>query len=392
MDCDYESKESELQFAGVGVFQLEVPQVEIPSSIDKIIDCMMNAPLELYVEDDKESPTVCYIDQPHLDLLRKFQKRTVLTLGTADTSGIYKEQMILLASQYSFLLHAVLRLTLMHDRYIYDPIGTKPSTAEAFHGYHGTAMFSKKLSAPLIEKEKDAMWATAALLGACAFASIDATNFQDAWPLQDPAQNNMDWIKMSEGKKEVWRLANPLREGSVWREAFEIEQNKTHPENGLQLQPELDQLFPYVTKIYNLDSPSSDGEKNPYHTAASIVERLVPIECNYSTIMWFLSFIGHMEPEYRHLLEQKDPAALLLLSWWYAKLVPYGQWWVARRALFECQAICVFLDRVLPGDSELRRLLEFPRSACGFRSYTPAASSETFDEPQEESWPWVRNF
>ena len=398
VSCDFESKDSELQFAGVGVFQLDVSQADIPSNIDKIIDGMMNAPLDLYVEDGKDWPSVCYIDRPHLDLLRKFQQRTVLTLGTADTSAIYQEQILLMSSQHSVVLHAVLRTTLMHDRYLFDPIGTKPSAAEAFHGYHGTALFSQKLNSPLQESEKDALWATSALLGACAFASIDAISCQDAWPLKDPSPRDMDWLKMSEGKKEVWRLANPLREGSVWRDAFELDQSKKLAAEDHKLHPELNRLYPYVTKLYHLDyPPPADGRgPDPYYTAASIVERLLPIECTYSTIVWFLSFIGHMEPAYRVLIEEKDPAALVLLSWWYAKMIPYGQWWLQRRCLFECQAVCIYLDRILPHDNPLRPLLEFPKSACGFRTYTPAtASSETSDESQrqeEESWPWVRNF
>lgn len=351
----------------------------------------MNAPLYLHVDEGTSGPDVCYIDKPHLDLLRKFYNRTVLSIGTSGTKHIYRGVMTRMAAQHSFVLHAILRFTLIHDRYLYDPIGTKPSTAEAFHGYHAAALFGKKLAGPVIEEEKDPLWAIAAVLGASAFASIEASKAEEAWPLKDPEFSDLDWLKMSDGKKEVWKIADPLRPTSVFRNAIEYENSRKAEMLHRPTDPELDSMFPWVTKIFKLDAPrSADDPKDPYFDAASIIERLVPIECTHSTVMWFLSFLGHMDPEYRQLLEAKDPPAMLLLSWWYAKLINYDQWWLRRRALFECQAICIYLDRELAVNDGMRKLLDFPRSKCGLDR-----ELERKDFPahrRDESFPSARNF
>ncbi|KAF7192636.1 hypothetical protein HII31_06042 [Pseudocercospora fuligena] len=350
---------------------------------------MMDAPLYLNVDPGSEGPDVVYIDKPHLDLLRKFYSRSVYTIGTADSVAIYRNVMTVMAAKFSFLLHSVLRFTLMHDRFLYDPIETKASTAESFHAYHAAALFSKALAKPEHSNdEKDALWATCALLGASAFADIEATSAQESWPLKTPELTDLDWLKMSDGKKQVWKLVNPLRENSAFRPAIDFEMKKSDAVYRRALDPTLDQLFPYVTKIYNLDTPKIVGyPTDPYRTAASIIERLLPIEPTYSTVMWFLSFIGHMDPEYRELLEANDPAAMVLLSWWYAKFIPYNAWWITRRALFECQAICLYLDEKLSADHELRRLLEFPKSVC----FTERLNGKK-QEGGGNVWPWQRNF
>lgn len=373
VSCDYDSKASDLQFSGVGSFQVEIPKPPTPpetpeddGGIDQVIEGMMNCPLFLHVDGGTQGPDVCYIDKPHLDLLRKFCNRTVLTIGTAETKKLYRRVLSKMAAQHSFVLHAVLRFTLIHDRYLYDPLGTKPSTAEAFHGYHAAALFGQKLLHPVAEEEKDGLWAVAAVLGASAFASIEASKAEEAWPLKEPEPQDLDWLKMSDGKRKVWDITDPLRPTSVFREAIEFENSRKNEFLNRPTDPVLDSLFPWVTKIYNLGTPrSADDPEDPYVQAASIIERLLPIECTHSTVMWFLSFIGHMNPAYRRLLEAKDSAAMLLLSWWYAKLINYDQWWLRRRVLFECQAICIYLDRELSPGDEMRRLLEFPRSRCG---------------------------
>ena len=94
-----------------------------------------------------------------------------------------------------------------------------------------------------------------------------------------------------------------------------------------------------------------------------------------------------MDTEYRELLEAKDPAAMVLLSWWYAKLIPYNAWWITRRALFQSQAICLYLDKTLSPDHELRRLLEFPKSVC----FTDTMAGKR-DDVRGEVWPWQLNF
>lgn len=265
------------------------------------------------------------------------------------------------------MIHIVLTLSMMHDRYksCSDPWGTEPSSKETFHWYHGTAIFNKVLSQPLKDEDRDPLWGTAALLGCITIAFLEATKAEEAWPLKPPSAADLDWLRMSDGKKEVWRLVDPLREDSVWRHALDYEHHKDpvpyeHPV------PELNLLYPFLVKIYDFDPlVGEDNPNDPYHTAASILVRLLELDCNHSTIMYFLSFLGHMTPRFRQLLHEKDPKALLLLSWWYGKMCQYNVWWTSRRMKLEGQAICLYLERYHSEQKDMIKLLEFPRVMTG---------------------------
>lgn len=258
-------------------------------------------------------------------------------------------------------------LSMMHRRYAAAPdhMRTAPSEKETFHWYHGTGIFSRKLSEPIKDDDRDPLWGAAAILGAITIGSIDASSPEEAWPLKPPSAEDLDWLRMSDGKKEVWKLVDPLRPDSVWSSAMDYHRQQD-PEPYDHPVPELNMLYPFLTKIYAYD-PSLDGENpdDPYHTAASILVRLLELDCNHSTIMYFLSFLGHMDPRYRNLLHQKDPRALLLLGWWYGKMCQYNVWWISRRMTLEGQAICLYLERYHSDQKDIMRLLDYPRVMTG---------------------------
>jgi len=264
--------------------------------------------------------------------------------------------------QHPFLMYVVLTLTLMHDRYLSASPNTKQSTAEAFYWYKGTALFNSKLSKPIQPSERDALWVTAALLGAIAFACIEAKTPEEAWPLKPPSSLDLDWLRMSDGKKEVWKITDPLRADSVFQPLAPEHQHDFLPTYSTVV--ELQTLPSELIKLYGLDVMST-ADNNPYHAAASILASLMNIECNHSTILKFLSFISYMHPDYKRLLERKDPRALLLLAYWYAKVSQYQQWWIWQRVMLECQATCIYLERYHGHDTKIQNLLQFPRKMCG---------------------------
>ena len=201
----------------------------------------------------------------------------------------------------------------MHERYAssLDPWQTERSAKESFHWYHGSAIFNNMLSQPVREEDKDALWRVV---------------------MNDDSQQD--------------------------------------PEPYADVVPELNLLYPFLIKIYDFDplTPTSEHHEDPYHTAASILVRLLELDCNYSTIMYFLSFLGHMDPRYRQLLHQKDPKALLLLAWWYGKMCQYNVWWQSRRMVLEGQAICLYLEKVHPDQDDIIKLLDYPKMMTGLVS------------------------
>lgn len=370
VSCNYDGTETEnLQLSGEGAFFIEpaipaVPQppadmeVELPPTppSDFILG-MLGYPLKMYDSDE-----VYHMKPSDLDLLQWFHERTVLTMGTAETVHVYKDLMVVVGCQHDYLTHVVLALAMMHQRY-YSDGPYEPLELESFHGFHGTALFNSMLFESPEESEKDALWACAAMLGALSLAGLNARTAAECWPLREPSAEDLDWLRMSDGKKAVWKLADPLRESSIWRKGLQFNL-KERPIPQTARVPQMDALYPFLTKLYDFDE-SAHNDGDPYYTATSIIVRLLPIDPNHSTILYFLSFIGHMDPAYKNLLHQKDPKAMLLLAWWYAKVLDYNVWWMYRRVSLECKAICVYLNNRFMPDSEIGRLLEFPKMKCG---------------------------
>lgn len=260
-------------------------------------------------------------------------------------------------------MHAILSLTLMHDRHLSATPTANLSTTEAFHWYQGTALFNAKLSSgPFQGSERDAVFATAACLGVIAFYYIEAKTPDEAWPLKPPSSLDLNWLVLSDGKRELARVAQPTGEKSAFQTLMPFENTK--PRSASATVPGLEALPPEFIQLCGLDATST-SDNNPYHAVASDLAKSLHSGCQLTTILSFLSFIMSMPPEYKSLLKQKDPCALLLLAYWFAKMCQYRHWWILGRAALEGQAICIYLQRYYGDEPDIQSLLHFPRMMCG---------------------------
>ena len=264
-------------------------------------------------------------------------------------------------------MHAVLTLTLMHDRSLSAP-NSKLSATEAFHWYQSTAQFNSKISKPIEPSERDALWATTVLLAIIAFYRVDAKTPEEAWPLKPASPLDLNWLWLSNGKSEVWKLSQPWRNDSVWQvsarhylELLEAPQTV----NGLGALPS------ELIKLCGLEDTSATHE-NPYHAAATSVAESMTLDSMIVVNMAFLGFTMNMAPEFKRLLRQKDPCALLLLAYWYAKLCQYPLWWIHGRTAVELRAICIYLDRRHPHNTYVQKLLIWPKTIGGIAVPRPA--------------------
>ncbi|RMZ81153.1 hypothetical protein DV737_g2716, partial [Chaetothyriales sp. CBS 132003] len=166
---------------------------------------------------------------------------------------------------------------------------------------------------PIREGDKDALWATAVLLGASAFYRMDARAAHEAWPL-NAADTDLAWLAMSDGEKAV-----------------------------------------------------STARGQP----AVMVANLMGERCERNTLLRFMAFLGCVTAEFKQLLREKDARALAVLAIWYAKLCEYEQWWVQQwwvqqRARLEGQATCIYLETHHGHDAALTWLIEYPKMVlCG---------------------------
>lgn len=275
------------------------------------------------------------------------------------------------ALEHTFLMHIALGFTLMHDRHLISSPPRPPSMAELAHFTRGTALFNMKLSGPLTPSEKDAIWGAATLLGSSTLAHIDAVSPEQAWPLRKPSESDLDWLRMYDGKREIWRITDPTRPNCCLRllckevEMFRQEMSVTEP--GLKRLPgELCRLLGLHGHVNLLVS-------NPYRIPANILNNLMAMDNSRTSTVAFLSFLLLMQPDFRQLVVDKDPYALILLAYWFAEFSQSHTWYVWRRSILECQAICLYLDRYHSDIDHLHVILEHPRMICGLVSSAKAA-------------------
>ena len=260
-------------------------------------------------------------------------------------------------------MHVIQTITAIHDRYISTALTSPQTVDEIYHLSRAAALFAKKLSIPVKPCDRDGLWATAALLGIISMSWIEATDVEEAWPLSKPDPSDLDWIRMSGCKVAIWEITNPLRPDSVFHVMADDYRNGSlftgDPKHNLEHFP------PAFLNLFELDE-SSTSINNPYYTASMDLALILNMEDQPNTFR-YLGMITHMDPDYKALLMRRDPRALLLMGYWYVVVIKIG-WWLERRALLECQAICLYLDRYHPDETLIQELLTFPKMQCGLMS------------------------
>ena len=252
-------------------------------------------------------------------------------------------------------------LTMMHDRHLLHSPPPPPSKAELFHLYSGTALFSKTLSGPLTSSKRDAIWAAAVFLGAGTLASIEAQTPEQAWPLRKPCENDLDWLRMYDGKRALWNIADLYRPDSCLRSMVE---EAAFIHDMAAPDPMLKKLPRELSKLLGLCG-DTNTPTNPFYIPANILNNLMTMESNQSTVLCFYSFVSLMPVEFKILVQDKDPYALTLIAYWFALFSQYRAWYMWRRFTLECQAICIYLERYHSKLTHLDAILDIPRRLSG---------------------------
>ena len=94
--------------------------------------------------------------------------------------------------------------------------------------------------------------------------------------------------------------------------------------------------------------------------------RLSNVDCNSETLVLFLSLFGCMGEPLTALLAERDPAAMMILALWYAKVRAYRTWWLAKRAVLELESILRYTRKHHADSTKIMDLLLFiERVAAG---------------------------
>ncbi|KAL7920705.1 hypothetical protein ACQKWADRAFT_297703 [Trichoderma austrokoningii] len=299
--------------------------------------------------------------------LSRFFDRTAHTLGTPATRKGYLKVVYSLVDEHAFLIHVLIAITLLHDTHLsQSALPPSHGLSLAFHWYHSTAILKHFLALPspattLSSTHRDALWVCASTLGATSFASVRTQDPLTAWPLADPNPAvDLDWLKMGYGKKVVWDIADPSRPESVFHDTLYNTPMQQTFDTSAPISPGI--LPPLFYSFFNLSpSSSTSSDTKPYYPACVILSILWADKINEHNAILFLTFITHIDPEYRSLIEKKDHRALLLLLYWHCLVVPLEHWWLRRRCVVEGKAICMYLDKNCTDDEDIMELLEMPK-------------------------------
>ena len=372
VSCNYgDMKMPDLQMSFQGFAQPILNLMDVPKA----------PPFSPPIVMDDFQPSSFQLDRQMLDRLGRFRSRTVFSVGDVDMAKLYSKEAVQLACSAPYLMHIIQTLTAIHDRYLANaPVSTRYIADIYYHWSAGLSLFNKKLSSPIQDSDRDALWSAAAISGIVAFASIEATKPEDAWPLKPPDDSDLEWLRMSQGKSAVFTLTNPLRPNSLFHsilKKYYARAGQHEPVHGISasvgaplIGPTLEYLPWQFASLYELDTPN---DSNVYYVMLLTLGKLMPLQCCRETIVKFLSFLGQVDPAYNNLLVVKDHRALLLLAYWYAKVCKTSAWWMDRRATIECQAICLYLER-FSTDLVVHELLDFPRSKCGLTKLVRSSS------------------
>ncbi|KAI1608606.1 hypothetical protein EDD37DRAFT_642349 [Exophiala viscosa] len=362
--CNYDSSVPDLQPRSGSTEGIEIDSTlekHSPATGSYVLD-MVN----IYLSEN-QGPTAANEGLLRLDLsgmerLERFNKRTVLTMGTKATPKCFRTAMVQLACIHPCVMHLVQSMTAAHDRFCAVSATSRQTTDEIYHLHRGISGMHQKLSRGIRPEDRDALFIAASILGVMMFFQIEASSVENVWPL---GAGDFAWVGMSDGKKAVWRATNPLRQDSMWRavaESYEMHFRFTEKEPTNMIS-----VFDHLCT----NSSSPPAVANPYHKTAQFLITLLALELNDTTWMRFLVFICHVDPPFRALIERKDPWALLMLVYWFMKICR-GPWWVSTRAILQGQAICIYLERYHADDVLLQKAIPRPKLE--------------FEEAEREGW------
>lgn len=256
----------------------------------------------------------------------------------------------------------LLSVTLMHDAHLANPFvtasSTKSSRAALEHWNTASKLFNEVLSRPIPPAYRDAIWATGVFLGAASFWSIGSAEPHDVWPLKSEEPDDLAWLRIGEGKKHLWRLAQPLRSDSIFCGLVKDHSCLSVPEwTAIESATEPgSQLFARVMKVFGMGALSG-GDDSVYHHPVLALSKCPNVKLTQENALKFLYIMAVITPEFLELLEVKDIRAIFIMGWWYALLKTGDLWWMSRRARIEGQAIRIWLRRQR-GGKELADLLD----------------------------------
>lgn len=302
-------------------------------------------------------------------ILRHWEQHSAMSFGAPHMQTAMRKWGFDLASKAPFLLHAMCAFSALHLKHLQ---GNEDVDLDRLWNHHfrlGLGRYTSELSNSVGPQNMDAVFAGCMLFAMMAYA----TSYQD-----DSLQSSTSFLNMSSPAALTWLTSQvgflvlkstatiqPHLSESVWHELLgESDAQGAELEIPLRTH-DVPEEWRSVCQIHE----HSTSDNNPYYDALKLLLTTKDIDASKpENFSHFICFPGRMKPQFKELVKNKDPVALLILSHWLAKMCEMGQWWSKRRVQSECRAICRHLEKECRTDPLVQVLLETPRRACGYCS------------------------
>jgi hypothetical protein len=234
-----------------------------------------------------------------------------------------------------------------------------------YHSQCAAALFNERLSKPAFKAiDRNAIWTTACLLGNMTSLLVESHDPVIPWPLSLSSDSSFDWLDMHRGMTIIYKICAPDEPGGLFHSllqnpAYTFLKHKwtVDSRDGVEGIPS------QFVDLCGL-TPSSNAQNSPYHASIRLLAQIWDIESTHHTAFRFLTFISLMPPDMKTLLVQKDAPAMVILAYWYSKMF-HVHYWLHRRAVVGCAAICIYLKRYHSSDYLIMDMLQYPLSKLG---------------------------
>ncbi|OJJ72957.1 hypothetical protein ASPBRDRAFT_195599 [Aspergillus brasiliensis CBS 101740] len=324
-DCSYEPETKD----SVSVFLASPPDSKAYCMSVDTVTKKINEILQL---DSKSGPL------PVVQALQHFHHGlTNPALGPTRAQSAMQARIIQLGFNSPFLLHAIVAAATSHIRHLASE-GHVYTLSETYHWQQAITKYSREITA-IGPKNTDSVISACLLLTIRSFA-LDEYDPLGSFVFSDDI-TSLSWLTLQGGLRHLIMATVQWKAGSMWWEVFMKSHDKT-VDLFEDERPGRVAIHPGLADLCGIDDTTT-AETNLYHAPARILTRLLSLERGVRSFASYSGFMGRLLPEFFAKLMQKDPPALVMLSWWLGLMYGTEMYWVKTRARSEITAITWYL-------------------------------------------------
>lgn len=286
-----------------------------------------------------------------ISVLHHFEHVASSTIGSLQIQARMRTRVLSLAQDSPILMNAIFAFSANHLHTL-RPDDAKMRITALHHTSLALQLYIQEVNGSHTEARFEATIAASVLVSAVIFFAEHGSP-SSSFVFSDDAQA-ADWLLIITGVGELFarRGIKPV----VARRGLEATPAGV-------LEPGRRDLHAPFVELCNIDDASTSAN-NPYHAELRLLTQMMAVPATQETFSELIRFPCQMGSAFITLLRGKDPVALLMLAYWFAKLGEVDFWWIRTRARSECFAICSYLDGW--PDERFQPLLQVPMEACGY--------------------------